>query len=314
MTARVVFLGTPDFAVPSLQRLCETVDVSLVVSQPDRPAGRGQRLTPPPVAAEAARRGIPCVQPETLRDAEAVARLAAEDADLFVVAAYGQILRQAVLDLPRLGCLNVHGSLLPRWRGAAPIHRAVEAGDGVTGVAIMQMERGLDTGAVWSMEAIAIGETETSGELHDRLATLGADLLVRTLPDVLGRTRAPIPQATSRATYAHKLTAADRCVDFASSGASVAWKINAMTPWPGVRVTVGDEVITLRRAAPGPAMGAAVEPGALRVEDGRLFFACADGTSVEILELQRPGRRCLSARECLRGMEVPEGAIARPTP
>jgi methionyl-tRNA formyltransferase len=314
MRMRVVYMGTPEFAVPALQALHEHHEVVLVVSQPDRAAGRGQRNQPPPVALEAQRLGLPLHQPATLRDDAAQAPLADAAADVFVVAAYGQILRPSVLALPRLGCINIHASLLPQWRGAAPIHRAVQAGDGVTGVTIMQMERGLDSGPVWSMRAIAIGETETSGELHDRLAPLGAELLLETLPRIARATPPPSPQATSRVTWAPKLGTEERLLPLHLDGVRVAWHINAMNPWPGVRAWFGEECVALRRAAPGPSdlFTPNDVPGRVRVHDERLFLACAEGSAVEILEFQRSGRRCLAASECLRGMQVDtEDLVAR---
>lgn len=317
MPVRVVFMGTPDFAVPSLRALAaaEGCDVTLVVTQPDRRRGRGKQLTPPPVGAAADGLGIPRFQPESLKTDEAWARLADEDADLYVVAAYGQILRQRVLDLPRHGCVNVHASLLPRWRGAAPIQWSVAHGDGVTGVSIMQMERGLDTGPVWSMSAVMISETETAGELHDRLAMLGAELLVQTLPAILDGDTRPTPQASSRTSYARMLTRDDRRVDFAWPANRVAWHINGMTPWPGVKVACGDDGLTLSRARPSEIEVAPdTPPGAvvLADADSGLHVACGDGRAVEILEMQRAGKRVMPARTCLLGMSMPEPAAFEP--
>lgn len=314
---RVVFMGTPDFAVPSLHALAEDprCEVTLVVTQPDRRRGRGKQHTPPPVGAAADTLGIPRYQPESLKTDEAYARLAAETADLFVVAAYGQILRQRVLDLPRLGCVNVHASLLPRWRGAAPIQWSVAHGDGATGVSIMQMERGLDTGPVWSMRAVMVGETETAGELHDRLAPLGADLLLDTLPAIAGGDDAPVPQANSRTTYARMLTREDRRVDFTWPATRVAWHINGMTPWPGVKVACGDDGLTLSRARPSDVeVAEGTPPGAvvLADADSGLHVACGDGKAVEILEMQRAGKRVMPARTCLLGMSMPDAAAFEP--
>lgn len=313
---RVVYMGTPDFAVPSLRALAADprCDVALVVSQPDRPAGRGRKARPGPVAAAADELGIARYQPDRLRGDECVARLRQERPDLIVVAAYGQILREDVLSLPRLGCVNVHASLLPRWRGAAPIQWAVASGDGATGVSIMAMERGLDTGPVYAMAATMIGETETAGELHDRLAELGASLLVDTLDDIAGGAR-PTPQAPSRTTYARMLTADDRRVAFERPAASVAHQINGMSPWPGTRVSCGDEVLSLRRARVSDVeVPDGVAVGAICVADGAhgLHIVCGDGRAIEVLELQRPGKRAMDARTCLLGMSLAPGLPLEP--
>ncbi len=306
---RTIFMGTPDFAVPSLRALHfdPRVEVKLVVVQPDRPAGRGRKVRAQPVAATASELGLPLFQPETLRDPAVVARLAAVDADLCVVAAYGQILRSDVLGLPRLGCVNVHASLLPRWRGAAPIHRAIAAGDAVTGVSIMQMERGLDTGPVFAMSPVMIGDTETAGELHDRLADLGASLLVETLDPIADPERSPTPQPNARTTYARMLGAEDRVIDFDRPAPLVAATINGMSPWPGACVICDDSPITLLRARAIDA-DAVVPPATIVESDPArgLHVACAPGL-VEVLEVKRPGKRAMPIADCLRGATLPVG-------
>lgn len=314
---RVVYMGTPDFAVPALQQLVRDTrcDIVGVISQPSRPAGRGQRETPPPVARWAADAELPVFQPPSMREDSAYQLLVDLKPDLVVVAAYGQILRQRVLDIPRLGCVNLHGSLLPRWRGAAPIHRAIEAGDAVTGISIMRMERGLDTGPVYAMEAVMIGETETTGALHDRLAALGGDLLIRTLPSLLDQDVPPVPQANDRACYAHMLTASDRQLDPTQTALQTVWRINAMSPWPGITVDIAGERVQLMRAAwrnqeATAPTGTIVEASA---QHG-LHFVCADGRSVEILEVKRAGRRAMPAQEALRGWNIPPGAVVANTP
>ncbi|MCB9507749.1 MAG: methionyl-tRNA formyltransferase [Myxococcales bacterium] len=307
---RLVFMGTPDFAVPSLQALAADgrCDVALVVTQPDRPSGRGHALTAPPVKVAAVELGLPVYQPESLRD-EATWEPLRAGFDLFVVAAYGQILRQGVLDLPRLGCVNVHASLLPRWRGAAPIHRAIAAGDATTGVSIMRMERGLDTGPVYAMGALMIGDEETAGELHDRLAIVGAKLLVETLDSVADTTVVPAPQPKTRTTYAKMLGAGDRRVDFEAPAAAVASVINGMSPWPGVMICCGDEPMTLLRARVSALPGDGAAAGTIVAADAGagLHIACGDGV-IEVIELKRPGKRKMAATECLRGVSLPAGA------
>lgn len=296
-------MGSPLFAVSALDALHADprTEVTLVVSQPDRPSGRGKRLRPPEVAARAHELGLPTFQPESLKTDESYARLAAEEADLFVVAAYGQILRQRVLDLPQHGCVNIHASLLPRWRGAAPIHWSVATGDGTTGVSIMRMERGLDTGPVYRMESTMIGATETTGELHDRLATMGARLLMESLDDIADPHFIPTPQADDRATYARMLSREDRRVDFSWPAARVAWHINGMNPWPGVAVTIEEQRISLLRARVGGECGGDVGTVSVCSPEEGLNITCGDGRMVEVLEVKRAGKRAMSARDLACG-------------
>lgn len=313
---RVVFMGTPDFAVPPLRALhaMPGVSIPLVISQPDRPRGRGQALQPTPVKAAAEALGLDVAQPASMRADEAAELLRAAAPDLAVVVAYGQILDERILSTPTLGCVNVHASLLPRWRGAAPIQRAIEAGDAVTGVSIMQMERGLDTGPVFAMAATMIGDTETAGELHDRLASLGAELLISTLAHLREQSPPPVPQADSRACYAAKIGSADRTIEFSDSPLLVASRINAMSPWPGINATVDDMAISLLRARPvlDSNAGDEADPGTILAADGEngLLVACRGGV-VEILELKRAGKRSLSSREFLNGAALPVGARVR---
>lgn len=313
MTLRVVYMGTPDFAVPALEALCRDarVEVVLVVSQPDRAAGRGKKLQRTPVASAADAFGVPTFQPASLRDNDdAYAQLQAANADIFVVAAYGQILQQRVLDLPRFGCVNLHASLLPRWRGAAPIQWAVASGDAVTGVSLMRMELGLDTGPVFATTATMIRAQETAGELHDRLATLSGALLMEHL-DALSDASKAEPQNNDRSNYARMLRVDDRRVDFARSAREVAWYINGMAPWPGARVLLQDERMTLGRARPStlevPADAAVASVLAASPKEG-LHIVAGDGRAVEILEAQRPGKRMMPATDMLRGVEIAVGA------
>jgi methionyl-tRNA formyltransferase len=233
MTPRVVFMGSPAFALPVLQKLAGLYPVVGVVTQPDRPAGRGQVLTPPPVKELAERLHIPVIQPNRLKEPEAVQRLVSWKPDLIVVAAFGQILRQNVLDLPAYGCINVHASLLPRWRGAAPIQAAILHGDPETGVSIMKMDAGVDSGPVLSQRAIAIRPDDTTGSLSSRLAQVGAELLVETLPGYIAGKTVPQPQDESQATRAPLIKKEDGLLDFRLPALDLERKLRAFAPWPG---------------------------------------------------------------------------------
>lgn len=230
---RIVFAGTPEFSVPPLQRLLDSEhEVIAVYTQPDRPAGRGRKLTASPVKALAEQTGIPVFQPLSLKSPEAQAELAALNADVMVVVAYGLILPQAVLDMPTYGCYNIHASLLPRWRGAAPIQRAIEQGDAETGVTIMQMDAGLDTGAMLTTLVTPIHPDDTAQSLHDRLSQLGCDALMTTLDDLLHQRLSPTPQQEDKATYAEKLSKAEAEMDWREPARILARKIHAFNPWP----------------------------------------------------------------------------------
>lgn len=292
---RVVFMGTPEFSVPALQAVAARHDVVCVYSQPPRAAGRGQKPRPSPVQAAAEALGIPVRSPLRLKGAEEQAEFAALGADVAVVVAYGLILPQPVLDAPRLGCLNIHASLLPRWRGAAPIHRAVMAGDAETGVAIMQMEAGLDTGPVLAEARAPIGAEETTADLHDRLARMGADLIV----DVLDRLPLPaVPQPGEGVTYAAKIDKAEARVDWTRPAAEVDRLIRGLSPFPGAWCMAGAERLKLLRSRLAEGQGA---PGEVL---GGLTIACGEG-AVEITEVQREGKRPMPAAEALRGMSLP---------
>ncbi|SHM32199.1 methionyl-tRNA formyltransferase [Paracoccus solventivorans] len=292
---RVVFMGTPEFSVPALRAIAARHQVVCVYSQPPRAAGRGQKPRPSPVQAAAEALGIAVRTPLRLKDAEAQEEFAALGADVAVVVAYGLILPQPVLDAPRLGCLNIHASLLPRWRGAAPIHRAVMAGDAETGVAIMQMEAGLDTGPVLAEARTAIGAEDTTADLHDRLAAMGAALIL----DVLDRLPLPaVPQPAEGVTYAAKIDKAEARVDWTRPAAEVDRLIRGLSPFPGAWCLAGGERLKLLRSRVVAGSGA---PG--EVLDG-LTVACGEG-AVEITEVQREGRRAVPAAEALRGMALP---------
>ena len=296
---RIVFAGTPAFAVPCLRAAANKAEVVAVYTQPDRPAGRGRGLTPSPVKLEALQRGIPVLQPENFRAAVSRQALRALKPDLMVVVAYGLILPQSVLEIPEHGCWNVHASLLPRWRGAAPIQRAIEAGDTRTGICLMQMERGLDTGPVLLSRALDIGAQETGGQLHDRLSDLGADVLA----DGLGLLRAtirvpPKPQPAEGVTYAHKIGKAEARLDFTQPASMLANKVRAFNPWPMTEAQVAGERLRIHAAvAVDEAHGRA--PGTLlRADRDGLDIACGDG-ALRIRVLQREGGKPITAADYL---------------
>ncbi|OJY33411.1 MAG: methionyl-tRNA formyltransferase [Rhodobacterales bacterium 65-51] len=294
---KVVFMGTPDFSVPVLEALAAAHDVVCVYSQPPRPAGRGKKDRPSPVQARAEALGIPVRHPVSLKGAEAQADFAALGADVAVVVAYGLILPQAVLDAPRHGCLNIHASLLPRWRGAAPIHRAIMAGDAETGICIMQMEAGLDTGPVLLREATVIGPEETTGALHDRLSTMGARLILQAL-DRLTELR-PDPQPEDGVTYAAKIDKAEARVDWSAPAAEVDRLIRGLSPFPGAWCEVAGERVKLLGSRLAEGQGA---PGQVL---GGLRIACGSG-AVEITLAQREGKRAMAPEDFLRGFTLPE--------
>ncbi|WP_020040661.1 methionyl-tRNA formyltransferase [Salipiger mucosus] len=297
---RVIFMGTPDFSVPVLEALVAAGhEIAAVYCQPPRPAGRGKKDRPTPVQARAEALGLEVRHPVSLKGAEAQAEFAALDADVAVVVAYGLILPQAVLDAPARGCLNIHASLLPRWRGAAPIQRAVMAGDAETGVCIMQMEAGLDTGPVLLREATPIGAEETTGEVHDRLSALGARLIV----EALGRldALAPEPQPEAGVTYATKIDKAEARVDWTRPAEEVSRLVRGLAPFPGAWTTVGDQRVKLLGARVVPGEGA---PG--EVLDEAFAVACGRG-AVQVTKAQRAGKGAQDARTFLLGMALPRG-------
>jgi methionyl-tRNA formyltransferase len=297
---RIVFMGTPDFSVPVLQALVDAGhDVVAAYSQPPRRAGRGKALTPSPVQARAEALGIPARTPVTLRDVDAQAEFAAWEADVAVVAAYGLILPRAVLEAPRLGCLNVHASLLPRWRGAAPIQRAILAGDAETGVGIMQMEAGLDTGPV-RLEGRTPIEGKTAGALTDELSAMGARLMVEVLGDIEAYPAKAQPE--DGVTYAPKIDKAEARIDWSRGAVEVERQVRAFNPVPGAFFEIGDERIRVLAADTLPA-------GALSfgmVLDDQLTIACGDGAIRPSL-LQRAGRGIMTSSELLRGFSIPPG-------
>ena len=296
---RIVFAGTPEFAVPCLRAAANKAEVVAVYTQPDRPAGRGRGLTPSPVKLEAVQRGIPVLQPENFKSALSKRALRALKPDLMVVVAYGLILPQSVLDIPLHGCWNVHASLWPRWRGAAPIQRAIEAGDSETGVCLMQMEKGLDTGPVLLAQALEIGADETGGQLHDRLSALGAQVLA----DALGLLRAtialpPHPQPDAGVTYAHKIDKAEARLDWMQPAVALANKVRAFNPWPVAEAQLAGERVRIHGAVAIDEAHAAVPGSVLRAGRDGIDIACGEGV-LRIRVLQREGGKAITAADYL---------------
>ena len=305
---RIVFMGTPDFAVPSLQVLLAGKDpVVGVFTQPDRPVGRGMKLTPPPVKQAVHPRlsgpeGLPILQPIRLREREAVTQLRKLQPDLVVVVAYGQILSPEVLAIPRYGCINVHASLLPRWRGAAPIQRALLAGDLTSGVTLMQMEAGLDTGPILSQRLFSLSPDGSGGQLHDQLAHLGAQLLQESLPLLQAGTLFPQPQPEEGVTYAAKLTREDERIDWNQPAHCIRRQILALNPWPAAHTHLHGKLLKIFQCRLEKGRGEAGQVICLR-EDG-LEVACAE-ESLILTEVQPAGKRRLLAPEWLRGYPLP---------
>ena len=296
---RIVFAGTPAFAVPCLRAAARHNEVVAVYTQPDRPAGRGRSLTASPVKLEAVQRGIEVLQPETLKKQVSRDALRALAPDIMIVVAYGLILPQSILDIPKYGCWNVHASLLPRWRGAAPIQRAIEAGDTETGVCLMQMEKGLDTGPVLLSQSLAIGEHETGGQLHDRLSELGAQVLA----DGLGLLRVGItpvarPQPAEGVTYAHKLDKHEAKLDWSQPAVALANKVRAFNPWPVAEAELAGDRVRIHAAVALQAAHGATPGTVLAAGRDGIDIACGDG-ALRIRTLQREGGKAITAADYL---------------
>ena len=301
---KLIFAGTPEFAAQSLRAILSTENqVVLVLTQPDRPAGRGMVLQPSAVKQVACEHGIEVFQPPTLRDPAAQARLAAVGADAMVVAAYGLILPQTVLDLPRHGCINIHASLLPRWRGAAPIQRAIQAGDTETGVSIMQMEAGLDTGPVLLREALPITEGDTAASLHDRLAELGARLIVDALRNL---PLTPCPQPSDGVTYAAKIDKAESMLDWRLPALQLSRQVRAFNPFPGTLAYLDGTLMKIWKAVPDANGGV---PGTvLSANKDGIVVACGEG-ALRLCELQKAGGKRLVAGQFLAGTPIAVGSV-----
>ena len=296
---RIVFAGTPEFAVPCLAAAARHHEVVAVYTQPDRPAGRGRGLTASPVKQAALAQGLPVYQPLSLRDAQAQAELAALKPDLMVVVAYGLILPQAVLDIPTHGCWNVHASLLPRWRGAAPIQRAIQAGDSHSGVCLMQMEKGLDTGPVLLEQSLALAADETGGSLHDKLSAMGAQVLA----DGLGLLRAGLrpvarPQPAEGVEYAHKLDKAEARLDWASDAQVLERQVRAFNPWPVAEAQLAGERVRIHAAVAVPGVPGMPAGSVLAATKAGIDIACGQG-ALRLLTVQREGGKLVSAADYL---------------
>ncbi|MER2606454.1 MAG: methionyl-tRNA formyltransferase [Siculibacillus sp.] len=311
MALDVVFMGTPDFAVPTLRAIVEAGHrVVAVYSQPPRPAGRGMAPTPSPVQREAERLGIPVLNPLSLRDEAAAETFRAHGADVGVVVAYGLLLPETVLAAPRFGCLNLHGSKLPRWRGAAPIQRAIMAGDAETAVEVMQMEKGLDTGPVAMSAATPIGPDETTADLHDRLAALGAELMARALEALEAGTFATTAQAAEGVTYARKIDKAEARIDWSRPARAIHDTARGLSPFPGAwcEATIGGTVERLKvlrtTLTDADQSGRAPAPGEILDASGAI--ACGEG-AIRLIEIQRAGGKALPAEVVLRGAKLGPG-------
>jgi methionyl-tRNA formyltransferase len=306
MPLRLIFMGTPDFAVPALVEIVgRGHEVAAVYTRAPRPAGRGMALQESPAEREARRFGIPVLTPKSLRTDEALAAFRAHEADAAVVVAYGLILPVPILDAVPLGCFNLHASLLPRWRGAAPIHRAIMAGDAETGVMVMRMAEGLDTGPIAMAERVPIGPDMTAGDLHDALARLGADLMVRALGALERGTLQLTPQSSEGVTYAAKIDKGETRIDWTKPWKQVHDHCRGLSPFPGAWFELAGARIKVLRVTRGEGSGA---PGT--VLDASLTIACGAG-AVRLIEVQRAGKRPMKAEEFLRGTKVAPGALLR---
>ena len=306
---RLIFMGSPDFSVPSLTQLAAHHDVVAVWTQPPRKSGRGMKLTPTPIAREAERLGIECFWPERLTDEAEQARIATYNCDVAIVVAYGLILPQAVLDIPRLGCINGHASLLPRWRGAAPLQRALEAGDTMTGVTAMQMEKGLDTGPMLETLKIDIKPKMTSGILHDKLSVMTADVLIMTLAKLTAGCLVPKPQPEEGVTYAAKISAEDAALDLQDSAVNCARIICAYSPVPGAWLTTAEGRLKLFSATAQPASGTIFPPTTYlgMDEDGNMRLSCGATSELLVGEVQPAGKQKMPAQDFINGYRLQVG-------
>jgi methionyl-tRNA formyltransferase len=307
---RVAFAGTPDFSVPPLEALVGAgYDLVGVLTQPDRPKGRGRQIAPSPVKTAALAHGIPVSQPQTLKDEASRAELVSWRPDVLVVVAYGLILPRAALDTPRLGCLNIHASLLPRWRGAAPIQRSILAGDATTGVTIMLMDVGLDTGPMLLKQSINILPDDTGGSLHDRLSSLGAAAILEALQGLSVLPR--VSQPPEGVTYAAKLDKAEALIDWSRPAVEIERQVRAFNPWPVAETRLDGEQLRIFGAHAGRSGQMGSEPGTIvAVRDDGLWVQCGEG-QLALQQLQRPGRRTVSAAEFIRGTHLAGRTLGR---
>jgi methionyl-tRNA formyltransferase len=305
---KIAFLGTPEFAVDSLDAVARAGhDLACVVAQPDRPAGRGQAPREPPTKIWARAHGVPVLQPEKVRDGRLAADLTARAPDLLLVVAYGRILGEDLLQLAPFGAVNVHASLLPRWRGAAPIQWALAEGDRETGVTVMRMDAGLDTGDVLLQRVLAVGPEETSETLHNRLAALGAAAIVEALPLLAAGRLTPVRQDDSQATLARILSKADGHLDFALPAERLAARVRAFTPWPGTFTSLGGKLLKVHAARP-TAIGD-LAPGEARAVPDGVLVGCGAGSAILLQAVQLEGKRRLEAAEFVKGQPIPPGTV-----
>ncbi|WP_206918328.1 methionyl-tRNA formyltransferase [Alicyclobacillus suci] len=312
MSVKVVFMGTPDFAVPTLDALVSQGWELLVVTQPDKRVGRKKVLTPPPVKAAALRHGLPVLQPEKVRDKASVEEILAFAPDLIVTAAYGQLLPTPVLSIPKVGAINVHASLLPRWRGAAPIHRAIMAGDEMTGVTLMEMVKALDAGPMLEQRAIPILDEDDVGSLHDKLAELGAKMCVEVLPKYLAGDIVVTEQPETGVTYAARIEREDEFIDWAQSAQVVHRQIRGLSPWPGASAWDGEQTYKVWAAKKSEGL-VKLEPGQVRRIGGEIVVGCGDDALV-LETIQPSGKRKMSARDWFAGLRQDDFAFVRGLP
>ena len=302
---KIVFAGTPEFSLPPLQALLQSVhQITAVYTQPDRPAGRGRRLMPSPVKQLALTNELQVFQPLNFKREEDLLQLESLGADLMVVVAYGLILPARVLRAPRLGCINIHASLLPRWRGAAPIQRAIQAGDRQTGVTIMRMDAGLDTGPMLLVKTCPISDRDTAASVHDRLAVLGAEALLEALPGVADGSLAAQPQDENGACYAQKLDKAEALIDWTRPAIEIDRLIRAFIPWPVAQTELDGKLLRIWRCSVQPGIGRAAQPGCVVAADQRGIDVVTGNAVLRIHELQPPGKRVMSAAEFLNARSL----------
>lgn len=297
---RIVFMGTPLFAVSILEALLNSHDVVGVVTQPDRPAGRGQQLQPSPVKVLANEQGLPVFQPKSIRKEADVGPILTWQPDMIIVAAFGQILRPFLLNLPPHGCLNVHASLLPRWRGASPIQHAIMAGDKETGITLMKMDAGLDTGDIYCQQAVSIDPIETAASLHDKLAILGAEMIQKHVGDIVYKRILPIPQDEEQATYAPLIKKSDGIIDWTKSNRQIDRQIRAMTPWPGATTTWQQKTFKVLSATPISWDHSRYQPGQVIRLAETAVVSTGDG-GLQLNQIQLSGKKSMSTPEFLRG-------------